>query len=262
MNKTRLLLLCCLLPLFLFSQETTNQTDKEGNKQGLWIGNYPNQTLRYKGAFLNNQPIGVWERYHENGVIKAHLVYRPNSDRCDAELFDEKGDRYAKGFFSGTKKDSTWNYYSHQKRVSSENYSNGKKQGLSQTYFENGMTAVQSNWVEDKLHGLFTTFYPSGENESEIMYYKGKREGVMRIYSETGQVEIMGQFKDDLADGSWKYLTHEGNVKFELLYQNGKLLNPELIDAMEAKELDLYERNKGKLKDPQQFMNNPEEYIN
>ena len=132
MKKVIFLLLTVMIPItFLCAQETINQTDVNGHKQGHWIGKYPNGTIRYEGSFTNDKPVGEWKRFHENGKIKALLHQFPDSDKSLAELFDSNGVRYAKGNFKGTVKDSTWNYYNNLRLVGKENFSNGLKNGRS-----------------------------------------------------------------------------------------------------------------------------------
>src|SRR5665647_1786479 len=112
MKKLIFLLLLFVVPLtFISAQETINQTDANGHKQGRWINKYPNGTIRYEGSFTDDKPVGEWKRFHENGKIKAQMYHIPNTDRATAELFDSNGVRYAKGNYKGTAKDSTWNYF-------------------------------------------------------------------------------------------------------------------------------------------------------
>ena len=128
MKKQGILLLLVIVPFtYLYAQETINQTDANGKKQGHWIGKYTNGTIRYEGSFTNDQPVGDWKRFHENGRIKAVLHHLQNTDKASAELFDSNGARYAKGNYKGTVKDSTWNYYNNTRLVGQENYADGIK---------------------------------------------------------------------------------------------------------------------------------------
>jgi antitoxin component YwqK of YwqJK toxin-antitoxin module len=245
----------------IFAQETINQTDTGGHKQGHWIGKYTNGTIRYEGSFSNDKPVGEWKRFHENGKIKALLHHLPNADKASAELFDINGVRYAKGNYKGTAKDSTWNYYNNLRLVGQENFSDGMKNGRSLTFFENGIPATESNWINGLLNGVSRSFYSSGKKKTETMFHQGLRHGLNLVYYESGQTQITGQYNNDQSDGTWKFMDETGNVKFELNYKAGVLLNPEVVDSIQANEFKAFDRAKGKLKDPEDFSQSPEEYI-
>ena len=262
MKKQLLLLLWVMFPFgLLVGQGVINQTDVNGHKQGHWIGKYPNGTIRYEGSFANDKPVGEWKRFHENGKIKALLHQFPNSDKASAELFDNNGVRYAKGNYKGTAKDSTWNYYNNLRLVGQENYSGGIKNGRSLTFFENGIPATESNWTNGLLDGVCRSFYSSGEKKTETIFQQGKREGLNLVYYESGKPQITGQYDNDQSDGTWKFMDESGKVKYQLKYKKGILLNPEVVDSIQANEFKAFDRAKGKLKDPEDFSQNPEEYI-
>ena len=262
MKKQLFLLLFVILPFsFISAQETINQTDINGHKQGLWRGKYPNGSIRYEGSFTNDQPVGEWKRFHENGKIKALLHNFPNTDKASAELFDSNGVRFAKGNFKGTAKDSTWNYYNSIQLVGQENYSEGEKNGTSLTFFVNGSPATESNWVNSQLNGVSRSFYSSGKKKTEILFQQGKRQGLNLIYYESGQIQITGQYNNDQPEGIWKFMDENGKVKYELNYKAGILLNPQVVDSIQADEFKAFDRAKGKLKDPQDFTQSPEEYL-
>jgi len=245
----------------LFAQDLINQTDANGHKQGKWVGKYPGGSIRYEGSFKDDKPVGDWKRFHENGKIKAQLFNLPNSDKAVAELFDINGIRYAKGNYIGTAKDSTWNYYNNLRLVGKENFSNGVLNGISQTYFENGVAATEAHWSNGILEGVSRSFYPTGQKKTEIMYHQGKRNGLSLVYYESGQLEITGQYINDQSDGTWKFSDKSGVTKYELKYKSGVLLNPEVIESIQATDFKAFDRKKGTIRDPANFTQSPEEYL-
>lgn len=262
MKKLIFLLFAFMIPItFLIAQESANITDANGRKQGHWTGKSDNGKVRYEGSFSNDKPFGEWKRFHENGRIKAQLHYFPNTDKASAELFDINGIRYAKGNYKGTLKDSTWSYFNGERLVGREIYSNGKKNGLSQTFFENGVIATESMWVNGVFDGVSRRFFPSGKKKTETMFRQGKKQGLNLVYYESGQTEIKGQYDNDQPDGIWRFNNEGGNLKYELRYKAGILLNPEVVDRIQADEFKAFDRAKGKLKDPEEFSQKPEEYL-
>ena len=243
------------------SQTAINQIDTKGLKQGKWIGKFPSGNIRYEGSFVNDQPVGEMKRFHENGKLKARMIYFPLSDKVSAELFDEDGVLYAKGNYLKTAKDSTWKYFNNKRIVGQEDFSKGVKNGRLVTFFEDGKPALESNWTNGIQNGVTRSFYPSGNKKSEIMYKDGKRNGVSLVYYESGLQEIVGHYFDDNADGSWKFQDEQGMVKFELKYKAGVLLNPEIVEGMQANDFKAFDRAKGVLKDPADYLQNPEEIM-
>jgi len=262
MKKLIFLLLAVMVPLtFLCAQATINKTDANGHKQGRWIGKYANGTIRYEGSFNDDKPVGEWKRFHENGKIMAQLHHIPNTNRTAAELFDNDGMHYATGYYKDTLKDSTWLYFNNKRLVKQDIYSEGKKNGLSRNFFESGAPVTESNWVNGVLNGVSRSYYPSGKKKSETMYFQGKRHGLNLIYFESGQTEIIGQYADDQPEGTWKFADENGQLKYELKYKDGILLNPEVVDSIQSADFKAFDRAKGKLKDPEEFSQNPEEYM-
>ena len=245
----------------LTGQEANNQTDSKGLKQGEWISKYPNGNTRYTGFFKNDKPVGIWKRFHENGRLKAKLLNSFDIDKTYAELYDQDGVLYAKGIFVKTAKDSTWSYFNGAVLVAEEDYTNGVKNGKSVNYYHDGTRSSESNWVNGKLSGTSRSFYPSGMVKAEMQYSEGRRNGKMFILYDSGQKEVEGQYINDNMDGNWQYLDEEGNLKYELKYKSGDLLNKEVLEKLEKEEFTLFDRAKGVLKDPANFIENPDEYI-
>jgi antitoxin component YwqK of YwqJK toxin-antitoxin module len=262
MKKLISLLLFLVIPAaYIYAQEAINQTDENGHRQGRWIDKFTNGTVRYEGSFANDKPVGEWKRFHENGKIKAHLYHSLNTDKATAELFDDNGIRYAKGNYKGTAKDSTWNYYNNLQLVGQEDFSNGIKNGRSLSFFENGNIVTESNWVNGLLDGVRRNFYPSGKKKLEVMYRQGKRQGINLIYYESGQTEIKGQYNNDMPDETWSFMDETGKEKYQLKYKAGVLLNPEVVDSIQAGQFNAFDHVKGRLKDPEDYSENPDEYM-
>ncbi len=243
------------------SQQEINQTDSNNLRQGKWIGKFPDGTVRYEGYFKNNKPVGEWKRFHENGKLKANLLYFPNSGKVTAELYDTDGLLVSRGNYMGTQKDSIWTYYDKNIIIARESYIKGLKSGLSCFYSSDGKLIRETNWLNGKLNGISHEYYSTGIIKSEINYEDGKRNGDVLIYFESGKIQIEGKYDNDQNNGSWKYYNPDGTLKFQLKYKDGILLNPEMIDSLQMKEFNSFDREKGRLKDPEKYIDNPEEYL-
>lgn len=260
--KTILIIICIIFSFTsIIAQESLNQTDSNHLKQGKWIGKYPDGAIRYEGFFKNDKPVGQWKRYHENGKLKAILVYIPNSDKVKAELFDPEGSPVSKGNFTGILKDSVWMYYDNKLIIARENYIKGLKNGRSVSYYPDGKTLNEIEWVNGKLNGMWCEYYPSGGKKSETIYQDGKRQGPYRYYSESGLLQIDGGYNNDQDAGEWKFFNPDGTLKFQLEYKDGILQNPEALDNIQMNEFKAFDKAKGKIKDPEHYIERPDEYF-
>ena len=251
MKSFLLLFLLSSISLFSLSQESVNKTDARGMKQGKWVGKYPGGTTKYEGNFLNDKPVGLWKRYHENSKLKAMMSYRQNSERAFTSLFDTEGKLYAKGVFEGTFRDSTWNFYNGDIVVQTENYNLGKKDGTSKTFDQNSQVISEKIWKNDLLDGNSTEFYPTGLKRSEINYIGGARNGPALFYDQDGAKSMEGNYKDDLSDGFWKFFDKDGKVKYRIQYDKGNILNSASLDSLQLIEFKKYDKIKGKIPEPQ-----------
>lgn len=251
MKSLILLFLFCSLSFFSLSQEAVNKTDARGMKQGKWVGKYPGGTMKYEGFFLNDKPVGEWKRYHENGRTKALMSYHQNSERVFASLFDADGKLYAKGVFQATLRDSTWNFFSGEKVVQTENYHLGKKEGTSRVFDQNSQMISEKEWKNDTQDGKSIEFYPTGLKKNEITYANGEKNGPAFFYDPDGVKSMEGNYKDDLSDGDWKIFDKDGKIKYRIQYEKGNILNSGTLDSLQLNEFKKYDRLKGKIPEPQ-----------
>jgi antitoxin component YwqK of YwqJK toxin-antitoxin module len=232
------------------SQEMINQKDAKGLKQGKWVSRNPGGKLKYEGAFDRDKPIGEWKRYHENGKMKALMSYRPNSERVFASLYDEEGKLYAKGVFEGTLRDSTWNFFSGELLVQTENYRSGRKEGRATGFDQNGKIVWEKEWKNDVADGKAVEYYPTGIKRSELSYAGGVKNGPARFYDENGGLSTDGSYTDDLSDGVWKIFEKDGKLKYQIKYKKGEIIDKGLQDSLQIKEFKKYDMLKGKIPEP------------
>jgi antitoxin component YwqK of YwqJK toxin-antitoxin module len=256
-----LLLLILSVPLLAFGQQNMNQTDAQGKKQGWWQKKYPNGKIMYQGNFRDDKPVGEWKRYHDSGSVKAILDYDTKSDSVKARLFENSGKPVAEGFYISEKKIGTWNYYSDGVIIAKENFQEGRKTGISYKFYPTGQLLEESEWKDDQLNGKYRAFFTSGKPYLECIYQAGQRNGFCISYYQSGAVEVEAYYEKDLPDREWKYFDKEGNIRYVLNYTRGTLTNPEVIQKMDTRQLDDLEKQRGRLIDPEKYLQNPEEYM-
>jgi len=246
----------------IIAQNTVNQVDAQGRKQGFWTKKTADGKLLYQATFKDDKPVGEMKRFHPNGKIKAVLNFVQGSELSDAKLFDEAGNLIAQGKYTGQKKTGEWNYYKDKKIVSTDNFQNGLKNGQSKRWFKTGELLEESTWKDDKLNGMYHSYFQDGKVFMECKYLQGKLNGPFNTWFADGTLELDAFYVSDLQDKDWLYYDNAGTVLYTLKYNKGKLMNPEVQDSIDAVQFGNIKTNADKIPDPEKFMQNPEEYMN
>ena len=261
MVRTILFSALIFFSISVIGQGTINQTDTQGRKQGFWQKRDNKGTLLYEGTFKDNRPAGEMKRYHPNGKIKASMIYSEASDTVLASLFDEKGQKIAQGKYLGQEKTGEWSYFTGNKLISSETYQHNLKDGLAKKYYQSGELLEECQWKNNLKDGLYKAYYKNGNSYLECAYKLGLLNGWCISYYPNGEMETESFYQNNLKHNDWKAYTSDGELWYTLRYNKGILTTPEVLDSIQNIQVQEFEKNKGKVIDPEQFMSDPEQYI-
>lgn len=238
-----------------------NQKDEQGRKQGYWVRRYSNGKPAYTVTFKDDKPIGEMTRFYFNGNKRVVVIYDENQ-YGKADLFDEKGKLSAKGFYKETQKDSVWQFYSPEGALyTTEFYIDGKKNGITSHFFKRGNVAEEIEWKEDIKHGVWKKYHENGQLKMTSSYVDGKIEGEYIVFFPDGKLEVQGKFENGLEEGTWVIFNPSGMVAYKIDYKEGKILNEDEFDEKQQKLFDEFEKNKGNIKDPEEFKHDPDQYM-
>ena len=241
--------------------EDVNKVDKNGRKQGFWKKVYPNGVVAYEVYFKDDKPTGTHKRYHENGKLMAKLFFDKNGEWADAELFNDKQELVAKGKYQNKQRQGQWLFFKEDIKVAEESYISGKRNGVSKSFYKNGKVSEEKNWENDIENGVWRQYYLNGKLKLETRIDKGVRNSVYYTYHSNGQIEIKGRYKKDHMDGEWIYYDNKGGEIHRIAYDMGKTDQRDELNKKQNEALKKLEENKGRLKDPANFINNPNEYL-
>lgn len=260
----RKLIICIFLLLSgsIIAQDTINQVDTQGRKQGFWTKKDLHGKLLYQATFKDDKPVGEMKRFHPNGKIKAVLYFIEESELSDVKLFDGAGRQVAQGKYLGQEKTGEWSFFKDSKVVSSENYVNGKKNGVSKRWYTTGELLEESTWKDDKLDGIYRSYFQDGKLYQESNYVQGQRSGPFKTWFSDGTLELDGFYMSDVRHKDWLYYDNSGVLLYALKYNQGQLLNPEVQDSINAAQFDNFKTKGDSIPDPEKYMQNPEEYMN
>lgn len=229
------------------AQEPGNRSQKGEYRESY----YENGNIRYKGFFLNGQPVDTLTRFYNGGVIQAQQKFFAGSDTSFAILYYQTGKKAAEGMFTGREKTGTWDYYSfYNGRVAlKEEFQQGKKHGFTYKYYDNDNIAEKMEWKDGEKHGTWEQYYQDGTLRLKAKHVKGLRHGNFVSFNSAGNKSIEGQYVDGVMNGTWTYYD-DGAIDFMAEYDMGKMLPNEEVEKRAREFNKLIEENIGNIPEP------------
>ncbi|MEX2596826.1 MAG: hypothetical protein WEC59_07840 [Salibacteraceae bacterium] len=246
---------------FLVAQnESINQLDANGQKDGVWEQNYPNDQLRYRGQFEHGQPVGTFFYYTEDGK-KSSEVTHLDDKRAKAVFFHQNGTIMGKGNYLNKEKHGEWRFYDNHTILSSiDSFDQGKLVGTRKVYHLNGQVASIVPYVMGLKNGSFKEFAPNGQVIIEGTYADNTFDGEYKQYYDDGTPYIEGFYKSAVKDSLWIYYHDDGRVKLQELYDTGELLKRKVEEGFKEKEIEMDIEESEIIDEEQlkeQFLSNP-----
>lgn len=225
-KRYMLLLMMMLFTMTTFSQNTINQVDANGKKQGTWKKYNDKKELLYEGTFKNDVPIGEFKYYHSNGKLKSRSFFIQGTHKVRTTLYHENEQKAAEGIFIDQLKDSIWNYYNQSGQlINIESYKNGKKEGHWATYSsQTGILLTESDYSDDQLNGLNKTYYPDGKLNTVTPYINGKINGVLESYYPDNKIFTRGTYHQNLKEKNWDIYDETGHIRKTVEYEKSRII--------------------------------------
>ena len=183
-----------------------------------------NGSLKFTGAFLNNNPVGVHKEYDENGNLAMAKEYDEFGTLLAQGLFDAQGNRTGK-----------WTFFYDDGSISGKgSYQNNQKTGTWEFFYRDGKPEQKGDFVNDKPEGYWVLYYISGAVLREENYHFGKREGEFTEFDEAGNIITKGEYFDGYKMGEWFYHVgdHTEIGSFENGFKTGKWKHYYLNDKL------------------------------
>lgn len=213
-----------------FAQDSINHTDDQGRKQGEWVKRFENGEIRYKGQFLNDEPVDTFRYYYPGGELLAETVHKGNGVSY-THMYHRNGKDRAIGKYLNEKRDSVWTFYKETGvLISMETYVNGEKHGLTKAFFSNGKLAERKEFVQGEESGKWTVFYEDGNKKMEGNLEGGEWNGAFIYYFPEGGMQFRGLYNKGLKKGIWYEYNDQGKLIRKEHYKNGDLINIEEVE--------------------------------
>ena len=234
---------------------------------------YADSTLKYKGSYKDQLPIGIHRFYDSKGKVEKSILY------------DSYGTLLGKGILlENGKKDGFWiQYLPNGVKESEGSFVQDEKSGLWKFYYPSGTIKQEGYYVKDKPSGLWKWYFESGVLQKQEEFAMGKRNGLSIQYDEQGIKVVEGFFLDNKENGEWiitsgdiitkgvyeygdraktweshyisngklqfkgSYFTGKPRGKHEYFYNNGKLEHDEIYKNGKPKKAWSYYNDQGAL---------------
>lgn len=230
-----------LIPFFFFmvifatgqeSNDTVNQLDKKGMKQGYWKKYNESGLLKYEGYFVDDQPDGSFTYYYPDEKVKARSEFSQAGTYVKTTTYHYSGNVMTDGYYRNKEKDSLWTYYDiNGTLLQEEFYRNNKKYGSWKTFYDNGQVSEEITWENDKRNGIWKQYYADGAIKSQGNYLDDEKQGLIEFYYPNGRIEVTGTYEKSYRTGEWHYMDEQSRViKIEYYSGDGTLIKEETFE--------------------------------
>ena len=117
--------------------------------------------------------------YYKNVPLNGYIIEKSNNG---------KDILYQLPVIDGTEEGQAFGRYNTGEKLLIRNYKKGKIEGVFTQWWPNGNERYLFNYKNDKMDGRQLVFYPDGQKHQESNYAEGNEEGIQRVWDETGQL--------------------------------------------------------------------------
>jgi len=215
-----MLFVLLLLNTVANAQTDVNQLDQKGNKNGPWKGYYPeSKRLRYDGTFDHGKEVGVFRFYDDTQAqtIIATREFSKKDNSAYTMFYNQSNNLVSEGRVVNKLYEGVWKYYHENSKaiMTLENYVNGKLEGVRSVFYPNGKLAEQTNYSKGIKVGPYKKYSVEGVVLEESIYKNGQFDGIAIYGDPKGNIVAQGIYVNGKKKGIWRF------------YENGKLVSEE-----------------------------------
>lgn len=220
--------------------------DAKGS-QGPFIIYFPNGQIKEKGEMKDGNYLGEVLAYYSNGLPFSKGKYdESGKENGTIEFFDAKGKKYQEFTYKKGNLEQIKNF-NEKGELSKTIDKSGKKiqfeainpesrtiktsglivdekrSGLWKYYDNYGNLESEENYIDGKIEGTTTAYFPNGKINYKYEYKDGSRNGLYLEYNKFGELVTEGLFKDNERSNDWYEYFNDGSLSSEYSYKNGEL---------------------------------------
>lgn len=205
-----------LFTISVFAQEI-NKLDDKGKKDGLWKGTYEvSKRPRYEGNFSHGKEVGLFKFFDDTavGTVIATRDFSTKDNSCYTIFYNQKGSKVSEGKVVNKQYEGEWKYYHEdsQQVMTIENYINGKLDGLRTVFYPSGKIAEEMNYKVGKKNGTYKQYAENGMVLEESNYKNGEYDGMAIFRNAQNVVISKGNFVNGKKEGIWEIMNEKGKI--------------------------------------------------
>ncbi len=97
------------------------------------------------------------------------------------------------------------------------------KDGKFESFYPDKTIKAEGVVSNGKREGVWTSYHPNGNKQSENEYVKGVLHGKTYTTYPNGQIMYIGYYYDGKYDGQWVYYKPDGELNKEIFYEKGEI---------------------------------------
>lgn len=97
------------------------------------------------------------------------------------------------------------------------------EEGKFESFYPDKTLKAEGMVVDGKRDGIWTSYHPNGNKQSENEYENGVLNGKTYTTFPSGQIMYIGYYTDGKYDGQWIYYKENGELSKEIFYDNGEI---------------------------------------
>ncbi len=196
----------------VFSQEI-NKLDEKGLKHGLWKGVYEqSKRPRFEGTFEHGKEVGMFKFFDDTtvGTVIATREFNPKDNSCYTIFYNQSKNKVSEGKLINKQYEGEWKYYHENSPqiMTIEHYVNGKLNGLRTVYYPSGKIAEETNYKNGKKEGSYKNYAENGIVFEESNYKNGEYEGMAIFRNAQNVVVAKGMYVNGKKEGIWEMNTN------------------------------------------------------
>ncbi len=210
--------------------DTINQVDEKGRKQGFWIKRDDAGSKIHEGRFNDDYPTGKFTYFYKKGEIRNISYFSNKGQNAKMTSYFPDGKPMAEGVYVNKQKDGLWKYFNKDSvLISEEYYKNNKKNGIWKTYYPGGTLSDEVTWKEGVKSGPWKQYYTDMKLKLKATYVDDYLEGLSQMYHLNGVVNVSGNYKSSVKEGVWMYFKEDRTTEKRRIYHNGVIKKEEVF---------------------------------
>lgn len=186
--------------------------------QGSYETYYEDGTLQEKGRYINGKIEGEVLFYHPNGNIKRNLSLKNGKLNGEAKIYYESGQLKTLKYYNQSRVvGEVIDYYENGNIASKANFNDEEQiHGKVLVYYEDfpEKVKIEREYKNDLKTGYYKEFYENGVLAISTHTINNKINGEYELYHSNGKVKNKGGYKNGIKTGSWKGFYENGEPEF------------------------------------------------